>query len=148
MSENLTSPLDVAKAMWADDRASQSHGFVLVDVRESSAILSAAVREDMVNGLGVCHGGIIFMLADSAMAFATNAANHVALAASASIDFVAPARVGDSLTATATIRWFGGRTGLTEVTVEALAPDDTSPRTIAFFHGRTSRTGAQIIATI
>ena len=71
MSENQPNPLDVSHAMWADDRASQSHGFVLVDATENSATLSAVVREDMVNGLGVCHGGILFLFADSAMAYAT-----------------------------------------------------------------------------
>ena len=147
MSENQPNPLSVSHVMWADDRASQSHGFVLADVTENSATLSGVVREDMVNGLGVCHGGILFLLADSAMAYATNAANHVALAASASIDFVAPARAGDTLWATAVIRWAGGRTGLTDVEVTAHTPGEEAPRTVALFHGRTSRTGAQIIPT-
>lgn len=147
MIENTPSPLAVSQAMLADDRASQSQGFVLVDVSGSSAVLSVVVREDMVNGLGICHGGIIFMFADSAMAFATNATNHVAVAASASIDFVAPARLGDTLTATAIIQWSGGRTGLTEVEVVAQTPTEPGARTVAFFHGRTQRTGGQIIPT-
>ena len=141
------SPWDVAKAMWADDRASQSHGFELVNVTEDSATLSLVVREDMVNGLGICHGGIIFMFADSAMAFASNAANLVALATAASIDFVAPARLGDSLIASARLRWLGGRVALTDVEVTAQSPGEQGPKTVAFFHGRTSRTGGQIIPT-
>jgi phenylacetic acid degradation protein PaaD len=147
MSGNQPSPLAVAQAMWADDRASQSHGFELVDVTANSAVLTVVVGEDMVNGLGVCHGGILFMFADSAMAFATNAANQVALAVAASIDFVAPAHLGDTLTATARIRWLGGRTALTDVEVVAQTPGGAVPRTVAIFHGRTSRTGGQIVPT-
>jgi phenylacetic acid degradation protein PaaD len=148
MSETPPSPLEVAHAMWADDRASQSHGFVLVDVTENSATLSVVVREDMVNGLGICHGGIIFLLADSAMAYATNAANQVALAAAASIDFVAPARLGDTLTASAVMRFSGGRTGLSDVDVIAQTPGEDASRTVAIFHGRTSRTGGNVISAI
>jgi phenylacetic acid degradation protein PaaD len=146
MSEIQPSPLEVAHAMWAEDRASQSHGFELIDVTHNSAVLSVVVRDDMVNGLGVCHGGILFMFADSAMAFATNAANQVALAVAASIDFVAPAYLGDTLTATARHRWSGGRTALSDVEVTALRAGEEIPRIVALFHGRTSRTGGQIIA--
>ncbi len=145
MSDNLPSPREVSDAMWANDRASQSQGFVLVDVTENSAELSVVVCEDMVNGLGVCHGGILFLFADSAMAYATNAANQVSLAVAASIDFVAPARLGDTLTAVAAPRWVGGRTSLTDVVVSAQTPGEDQPRTVALFHGRTSRTGAQTI---
>jgi phenylacetic acid degradation protein PaaD len=145
MSDNHPSPREVSDAMWANDRASQSHGFVLVDVTENSAKLSVVVREDMVNGLGVCHGGILFLFADSAMAYATNAANQVSLAVAASIDFVAPARLGDTLIAVAEPQWAGGRISLTEVVVTAHTPGDEHPRTVALFHGRTSRTGAQTI---
>lgn len=146
MSESQPSPIDVAHAMWADDRASQSHGFQLLHVTENSATLSAVVRDDMVNGLGVCHGGILFLLADSAMAYATNAGNAVALATAASIDFVAPARLGDTLTARAEHRWSGGRITLSDVVVTALTPGDDESKTVASFHGRTSRTGGHVIS--
>jgi phenylacetic acid degradation protein PaaD len=146
MSESKPSPIEVAHAMWADDRASQSHGFQLVDVTDNSATLSVVVREDMVNGLGVCHGGIVFLLADSAMAYATNAANHVALAVAASIDFVAPARLGDTLTARAESRWAGGRTALSDVVVTARTPGNDESNVVALFRGRTSRTGGQVIS--
>jgi phenylacetic acid degradation protein PaaD len=145
MSQSQPNPREVADVMWAEDRASQSHGFELVDVTTNSCVLSVVVRDDMVNGLGVCHGGIVFMFADSAMAFATNAANHVALAVAASIDFVAPAYLGDTLTATAQHRWSGGRTTISDVAVTALSSGQDTPRIIALFHGRTSRTGGQII---
>jgi phenylacetic acid degradation protein PaaD len=147
LSENQPTPMEIAQVLWADDQASRSHGFALVEVTENSAILSAVVREDMVNGHGVCHGGILFMFADTAMAFTTNAANVVSLAVAASIDFVAPAYLGDTLTATARHRWSGGRTALSDVEVTAVTPGDGSSRTVALFHGRTSRTGGQIVPT-
>ncbi|MBT7723078.1 MAG: hotdog fold thioesterase, partial [Gammaproteobacteria bacterium] len=56
--------------MWAEDGASQAMGMQIVSVREGCAVLSMTVRETMVNGHGMCHGGMIFSLADSAFAFA------------------------------------------------------------------------------
>lgn len=135
--------------MFSLDHASQSHGFVVVSVTENSAELSMTVRQDMVNGLGICHGGILFLLADSAMAYSSNASNQLAVAAAASIDFVAPAQLGDQLTAEATQTWLAGRTALVEVIVTArsgeLLAEDT-PRTIAFFRGRTSRIGGHVLS--
>ena len=133
-------PAAVARAMWVADRASQALGMVLGEVRAHYARLSMVVRPDMVNGLGICHGGLVFALADSAMAFASNSENQMAVAATAHIDWLSPAREGERLVAVATEHWNGGRTGLSDVMVTA---DDG--RRVAIFHGRTSRTGATIV---
>ena len=133
-------PAAVARAMWVADRASQALGMVLEEVRAHYARLSMVVRPDMVNGLGICHGGLVFALADSAMAFASNSENQMAVAATAHIDWLSPAREGERLVAVATEHWNGGRTGLSDVMVTA---DDG--RRVAIFHGRTSRTGATIV---
>ena len=106
-----------ADAMWADDRASQSLGMRLVDVGPGTATLAMTVREDMVNGHGIAHGGFVFSLADSAFAFACNSYNRVAVAARAEIRFRGPTRLGDVLVATAVERSRNGRDGVYDVTV-------------------------------
>ena len=114
-------PLDIAKAaaeaMWAGDRASQSLAMSLDAVAPGSATVSMAVRGDMVNGHGTCHGGFLFTLADSAFAFACNSHNARAVAQECSVTFLAPAREGDRLRAVAKERYRAGRTGLYDVTV-------------------------------
>ena len=97
----MPEPSDVGAALLARDAASRSIGIEIVEVGAGSAVVRMTVRTDMVNGHGVCHGGLIFMLADSALAFACNSGNVNTLAASASIDFVRPARLGTRLVATA-----------------------------------------------
>ncbi len=102
----------VAAALWARDRASQALGMQLVAVTPSSATLTMAVRGDMLNGHGSCHGGLITTLADSAFAFACNACNELTVASGIAIDIVAPAHEGDLLTAHCHQQQRGGRTGL------------------------------------
>lgn len=120
--------------MWHGDEASRAAGMSLDEVEPGRSVLSMTVRADMVNGLDVCHGGYVFMLADSAMAFASNSTGAPALAAAAQIDFTAPARLGDRLEARASTRWTGGRTGLHDVEVT-----NQAGLVIARFHGRTTR---------
>ena len=64
-----------AERMWAKDRASQALGMTLTAIGPGSATMCMPVRDDMLNGHGICHGGIIFTLADSAFAFACNTYN-------------------------------------------------------------------------
>jgi acyl-CoA thioesterase len=107
----------VAAAMWAEDSASQALGMRIVDVGAGRASLTMRVRGDMTNGHGICHGGFMFCLADSAFAFACNSHNHRAVAQSADIVFLSPVRLGDELVATAVERLREGRTGICDVTV-------------------------------
>ncbi|MEM9038599.1 MAG: hydroxyphenylacetyl-CoA thioesterase PaaI [Actinomycetota bacterium] len=134
------SPDDVARHMYASDAASQLLGITIDDVDDGSSTLSMVVRDDMVNGLDVCHGGFVFTLADSAMAFASMGGNHASLASSATIDWLAPAFRGTRLVATATTVRQGRRAGLTDVTVS-----DADGELVAVFRGRTSRTGAPVV---
>ena len=103
--------------MWAGDAASQGLGMTIEQVAPGAARLSMPVRADMLNGLGVCHGGFIFSLADSAMAFASNAYGDHALAQHASVTFIRPGKAGETLTATAEERSRKGRSGLYDVRV-------------------------------
>jgi acyl-CoA thioesterase len=133
-------PDDVAAAMWRDDSASQALGMQIEEVRLGYSRISMPVRPDMLNGHGVCHGGMIFTLADSAFAYATNAGNQVTLASGAGIDFLAPARLGELLVAEAIEQWTGGRTGITDVGVTG-----AGGRRIAVFRGRGTRVGGSIV---
>jgi acyl-CoA thioesterase len=106
-----------AEAMWAGDRASQGLGMELVDVGPGRATLRMTVRDDMVNGHAIGHGGMTFTLADSAFAFACNSYNRSTVAAACEIRFLAPTRLGDELLATAVERSRTGRDGVYDVTV-------------------------------
>jgi acyl-CoA thioesterase len=115
-------------------------GIELLAADETGATVRMAVRAEMCNGFGMIHGGFTFLLADSAMAFASNGDDDQALATSAGIDFFAPARVGQVLTATAR-RCGGGRKSVVW-DVEVTSDDGT---VIAQFRGRTRRLGTPII---
>jgi acyl-CoA thioesterase len=106
-----------ARALFANDRASQKLGMELVAVETGVASVNMTVRPDMTNGHGICHGGLIFALADSAFAFACNSHGPATVAAAVTIDFLVPAKVGDVLTAVATERWLSGRAGLYDLSV-------------------------------
>ena len=106
-----------AAAMWAGDKASAWVGMEITEIDEGRATLTLQIREDHCNGHGIGHGGITFMLADSAFAFACNSRNVATVAQHNTISFLAPVRLGDTLTATATETTLKGRSGITDVTV-------------------------------
>jgi acyl-CoA thioesterase len=108
-----------ADLMWADDRASQAMGMAIEAVAPGSARLSMTVAAHMVNGHGLCHGGYIFALADSAFAFACNSRNEKSVAQHCSISFLRPARLGMRLVAVAQERTRAGRSGIYDVSVTA-----------------------------
>ncbi len=116
--------------MMADDAASAALGIAVVSAGEGRAVVRMTVRDDMVNGHAIAHGGLVFTLADTAFACACNSWGPVTVAAAADITFVAPARLGDVLTAEAVVRTRFGRTGLYDVTVRRGA------ETVAEFRGR------------
>jgi acyl-CoA thioesterase len=109
----------LAQAMWAEDRASSGLGMRLDAVGPGHARLSMTITEDMANGHGICHGGFIFALADSAMAFAANSRGEAAVAQHALITFVRPGKVGEVLVADAVERMHAGRSGMYDVRVSA-----------------------------
>jgi acyl-CoA thioesterase len=98
------------------------------------------VREDMVNGHHICHGGMIFTLADTAFAYACNSYNQNTVASACQIDFIAPAHEGETLEAEATERSATGRTGVYDVTVRTNAG-----KIIALFRGKSHRIGGEVI---
>jgi acyl-CoA thioesterase len=120
-------------AMMAADAASRALGIEVVEQGEGRAVTRMTVRDDMVNGHAVAHGGMVFSLADTAFACACNSYGPVTVAAAAEIVFVAPARAGDVLTAEATVRTRFGRSGVYDVTVRRGA------EVIAEFRGRSQQ---------
>jgi len=129
-----------AEAMWAGDRASQALGMELVVVAPGAATLRMTVREDMVNGHAIGHGGLTFALADSAFAFACNSYNRITVAAGADVRFRAPTRLGDVLLATATERSREGRDGVYDV----LVTRERDGTVVAEFVGRSREIGGTL----
>ena len=120
----------VAARMYAEDRAAQSMGIELLEVREGFARVAFVVRDDMVSGHGIAHGGFIFALADTAFAYACNSRNRVTIALQCSISFTAAGKRGSRVTATARERFAGGRTGTYDVEVA-----DETDTVLAYFRG-------------
>lgn len=108
-----------AQSMWEGDNASQALGMELVEVAPGRAVMRMTVRDDMVNGHGIGHGGFTFTLADSAFAFACNSYNRRTVAQSCEIRFLAPTRLGDVLVADAVERTRVGRDGTYDIRVTA-----------------------------
>lgn len=104
-------------ALWADDHATHWIGMTLDHVDEGAATLGLVITRNHCNGHGMCHGGMIFALADSAFAFACNSRNQATVAQHNSINFIASAQIGDHLTATATEVSLTGRSGIYDVRV-------------------------------
>jgi acyl-CoA thioesterase len=128
-----------ARAMFDQDLASQKLGMRVAEVRPGYARLVMAVREDMVNGHEICHGGLIFTLADSAFAFACNTYDAVTVAAAASIEFLLPVHLGDELTAIAEERSRAKRTGVYDVVVR-----NQKGESVALFRGRSHEIGGSV----
>jgi acyl-CoA thioesterase len=130
----------VAAAMYARDAASQAMGMTVAGVGPGQARLTMSVRADMLNGHEICHGGFIFTLADSAFAYACNSYNLTTVASGCAIDFIAPAREGDILTAAAHERSASGRTGVYDIEVT-----NQRGEPIAFFRGKSYRIKGHVI---
>jgi acyl-CoA thioesterase len=119
-----------ADAMFADDHAAQHLGISIEQVAEGRATLAMTVAKTMVNGHGLCHGGYIFMLADTAFAYACNSYGQRTVAQHCDISFVAPGKLGMRLVAEALERHRAGRSGIYDVTVR-----DGTGAAIAEFRG-------------
>ncbi len=106
-----------AEAMWKDDDASKGLGMEILQIKAGEAVLTMTVKSHMVNGHGIAHGGFIFLLADSAFAFACNSHNERTVAAQCNISFIRPGKLGDRLVATAREISRTGRSGIYDVRV-------------------------------
>jgi acyl-CoA thioesterase len=127
-----------AEAMWAEDRASAGLGMRLENVAPGQAVMAMKITESMVNGHGICHGGFIFALADSAFAFACNSHGERAVAQHASITFLRPGRLGERLRAEAIERAHTGRSGIYDVRVT-----DADGSLVAEFRGHSRLAGGR-----
>ena len=129
-----------AKAMFANDRATQALGMKVEEVRPGYARMSMKVREDMLNGHDICHGGFIFTLADSSFAFACNSYGAVTVAAGADIEFLIAGKKDDVLVAEAVERAKGNRLGTYDISVT-----NQNGETLALFRGRSYSTRHKIV---
>ena len=133
-------PDEVGRHMFAADRASRGLGMRIVALGAGTARLEMAVRDDMLNGHDICHGGFITTLADSAFAFACNSGNQVTVASGLTVDFLLPARRGDVLTAEATEVSRAGRSGVYDMVVT-----NQAGARIALIRGRSVGLGRSVI---
>jgi acyl-CoA thioesterase len=128
------------KTMFERDPASQKLGMTLDEIRPGYARMSMRVREDMLNGHRTCHGGYIFMLADSAFAFACNSHNFATVGAGCTIDYLTPGREGDLLTAEASEQALAGKTGVYDIVVT-----NQEGRKVALFRGKSHRVSGHVV---
>ncbi len=128
------------KTMYERDPASQGLGMTLDEIRPGYARMSMRVRANMLNGHASCHGGFIFTLADSAFAFACNSHNFNTVGAGCTIDYLAPGREGDLLTAEAVEQALAGKTGVYDITVT-----NAEGKTIALFRGKSHRVSGTVV---
>ncbi len=128
------------QAMLAGDRVSRSLGIRLLDAGPGHARLGMVVTEDMLNGFGTCHGGILFTFADTALSFACNSRNQRSVAHHCSIVFLRPGKLGQQLVATATERALSGRIGIYAVDIR-----DEAGQTVGEFFGHSRTIEGQVI---
>ena len=139
MSEDKLS-YKVAKAMGEKAYVEPHLGVEFVETDEGFAKTKMRVSKEHLNGVGTCHGGIIFTLADIAFAYACNSRNNMTVASGCDINYVNPAYEGDILTATATEKFHRGRSGIYDVVVT-----NQNFKSVAFFTGRARSLNEPII---
>lgn len=140
MTDDLERARACADRMYRNDKASRALGIRIEIPEPGSAVASMTVREDMANGFDICHGGLIFALADTAFAFACNAYDDVTVAGSGTVEFLRPAFVGDELRAVALEEHRGKRSGV--YAVEVVNQRDEF---VALFRGRAVARGQSLL---
>ena len=130
----------VVTHMMENDLFSQWLGIEVLDIKEGYSKIKMTVRNEMINGFGIVHGGIAFSLADSAFAFACNNRNVLSVALDTSINFIKPVQVGDVLTAEAKELHNGKSTGLYHITIS-----NQNNHVVALFKGTCFRTNKALI---
>ncbi len=130
----------VGREMYRLDRTSQFLRITLDEIGPGHARMTLRVTEEMLNGHGMCHGGFIFTLADSAFAYSCNSHNHNAVASGCAIEYLAPAHVGDVLTAEATEHVLAGRSGIYDIDVH-----NQDGKHIAVFRGKSHRITGELV---
>jgi acyl-CoA thioesterase len=133
--------VSVVDQMMKDDLFSQWLGIRVIDIKEGYSKIQMTIRNEMMNGLGIVHGGIAFSLADSAFAFACNSRNNLSVALDTAINFIKPVHPGDILIAEAKEMHNGRTTGLYHITVV-----NQNGHTIALFKGTCFRTNKKLVS--
>ncbi|HEY4467747.1 MAG TPA: hydroxyphenylacetyl-CoA thioesterase PaaI [Klebsiella sp.] len=128
-----------AFAMYEKDTCAKAMGIEIIDMDEGYAQMSMVVVPSMLNGFQICHGGLLFALADTAFAYACNSQGGVVIGAAASIDFLRPAFEGDNLIATAMMRQQGKLTGVYDIEIV-----NQQQKFVALFRGKSHRTSSTI----
>ena len=136
----MTSPKQVVDHMMLHDKFSQWLGIEVLDIKEGYSKIKMTVRDEMVNGFGIAHGGIAFSLADSAFAFACNNRNNLSVALDTSINFTKAVNVGDILTAEAKEIHNGRSTGLYLISIF-----NQNNEQVAHFKGNCFRTNKKLV---
>jgi acyl-CoA thioesterase len=136
----MSIPQQVVNHMLQHDAFSQWLGITVLDIKEGYSKIKMTVRPEMMNGLGIVHGGIAFSLADSAFAFACNNRNVLSVALDTSINFLKPVHVGDVLTAEAKELHNGKSTGLYHITII-----NQNEHVVAIFKGTCFRTQKSVV---
>ena len=139
---NAPTPQQVADAMHARDHAARALDIQIVAVNLGSATVSMRVRQDMVNGHDICHGGYMALLCDTAFAYACNSYNLNAVASGFSIEILAPAKLGDTLVAVGVEQAQRGRQGVYDIKLTNQNGD-----VIALFRGKSTRIAGEVIST-
>jgi acyl-CoA thioesterase len=134
------SPTDVVNHMLKTDAFSNWLGIELIEIKEGYSKIQMLVRAEMLNGLGIVHGGIAFSFADSAFAFACNNRNNLSVALDTSINFVKAIHIGDTLIAEAIEMHNGKSTGIYHITIT-----NQNQQTVALFKGTCFRTGKLVM---
>ena len=132
--DSASDPRSAIHAIYASDPAAQALGMEVLEVALGTVRVAMTVRPDMLNGHGICHGGMLFALADTAFAYACNSRNVAMVAAGASIEFLAPTPVGERLIATASETSRSARHGIYDVEITNAAGEP-----LAHFRGRCAR---------
>lgn len=132
--------IEVVDQMMIDDLFSQWLGIEIIEVREGYSKIKMTVRKEMMNGLGIVHGGIAFSLADSCFAFACNNRNNLSVALDTSINFLKPVHVDDVLVAEAKEIHNGRSTGLYQISIT-----NQNDHIVAIFKGTCFRTGKTLV---
>lgn len=141
MSEKDILAQQVVTHMMEHDKFSQWLGITILEVKEGYSRIQMTVREEMINGFGIVHGGIAFSLADSAFAFACNNRNNLSVALDTSINFTKAVQVGDTITAEAKETHNGRSTGLYYITIS-----NQNNESVAHFKGTCFRTGKSLVS--
>ena len=140
MNEQDSLANKVVDKMMADDKFSQWLGINVIEIKEGYSKIQLSIREEMVNGFGIAHGGIAFSLADSALAFACNNRNNLSVALDVTITFTKAVNIGDTLTAEAKEVHNGKSTGVYLITVH-----NQKNEQVALFKGTCFRTNKILV---